>query len=57
MNMEMMPPRGEPVSSAQEARAAIEVRDLRVGYDDREVLHGISFEVRAGETLVILGGS
>jgi phospholipid/cholesterol/gamma-HCH transport system ATP-binding protein len=57
MNMGMMPPRGEPVSGAQEARAAIEVRDLRVGYDDREVLHGISFEVRAGETLVILGGS
>jgi phospholipid/cholesterol/gamma-HCH transport system ATP-binding protein len=39
------------------AAAAIEVRDLRVRYGDREILHGITFEVRAGETMVILGGS
>jgi phospholipid/cholesterol/gamma-HCH transport system ATP-binding protein len=37
--------------------AAISVRDLRVAYGEREILHGISFDVRAGETLVILGGS
>src|SRR5476651_2802023 len=36
---------------------AIQVRDLHVGYDGREVLHGISFEVKAGETMVVLGGS
>ena len=36
---------------------AIKVRDLHVGYDGREVLHGISFEVKAGETMVVLGGS
>jgi phospholipid/cholesterol/gamma-HCH transport system ATP-binding protein len=35
----------------------ISVRDLRVSYGDREVLHGITFEVRRGENLVILGGS
>jgi len=35
----------------------ISARDLRVQYADREILHGINFEVKAGETLVILGGS
>jgi phospholipid/cholesterol/gamma-HCH transport system ATP-binding protein len=35
----------------------ISVVDLRVSYGEREVLHGISFEVLRGETLVILGGS
>ncbi len=33
------------------------VRDLRVRYGQREILHGINFEVPANETLVILGGS
>src|ERR1700677_130225 len=36
---------------------AIVVRDLRVQYGTREILHGINFEVPANETLVILGGS
>jgi len=36
---------------------AIVVRDLRVRYGQREILHGINFEVPANETLVILGGS
>jgi phospholipid/cholesterol/gamma-HCH transport system ATP-binding protein len=31
--------------------------DLRVRYGDREILHGINFEVKPGETVVILGGS
>jgi phospholipid/cholesterol/gamma-HCH transport system ATP-binding protein len=31
--------------------------DLRVRYGDREVLHGLTFEVRHGETLVVIGGS
>jgi len=35
----------------------IGVRDLRVRYGEREVLHGIDFDVRRNETLVILGGS
>lgn len=36
----------------------ISVRDLRVSYEGgREILHGISFDVQPGETLVILGGS
>jgi len=37
--------------------SAISVRDLRVRYGDREILHGVSFDVPRGETLVILGGS
>ena len=36
---------------------AISARDLRVRYGEREVLHGINFDVQAGETMVILGGS
>jgi phospholipid/cholesterol/gamma-HCH transport system ATP-binding protein len=39
------------------AGAAISVRKLRVNYGEREILHTISFEIPAGETLVILGGS
>jgi len=36
----------------------ISLRDLRVAYGGgREILHGISFDVQRGETLVILGGS
>src|SRR5260370_16278025 len=37
--------------------AMISLRNLRVSYGDREILHGISFDVLRGETLVILGGS
>jgi phospholipid/cholesterol/gamma-HCH transport system ATP-binding protein len=36
---------------------AIEVRNLRVRYGTREILHGVNFEVPSGETLVIMGGS
>jgi phospholipid/cholesterol/gamma-HCH transport system ATP-binding protein len=36
---------------------AISVRNLRVNYAEREILHGLNFEVDVGETLVILGGS
>jgi len=37
--------------------SAISVVNLRVSYGDREILHGITFDVRKGETMVILGGS
>jgi len=39
------------------AEPVISLRNLRVSYGDREILHGISFDVVRGETLVILGGS
>src|SRR5208283_4668512 len=50
-----MSPAPTPKPSAPPS--AISVRNLRVKYGEREILHGISFEVPAGETLVILGGS
>ncbi len=51
----------EPISQQMQTdaqnSAAISVRNLRVKYGEREILHGVSFEVQAGETMVILGGS
>jgi phospholipid/cholesterol/gamma-HCH transport system ATP-binding protein len=40
-----------------DSQALISLRNLRVNYGEREILHGISFDVLRGETLVILGGS
>src|ERR1700704_871586 len=40
-----------------QSEAMISLRDLRVSYGEREILHGISFDVLRGETMVILGGS
>jgi phospholipid/cholesterol/gamma-HCH transport system ATP-binding protein len=37
--------------------AVIAARDLRVQYGDREVLHGLAFEIFHGETVVVIGGS
>jgi phospholipid/cholesterol/gamma-HCH transport system ATP-binding protein len=51
------PFRSNPVSPTSPSDAAISVRNLRVKYGEREILHGINFEVPAGETMVILGGS
>ncbi len=39
------------------SESAISVVNLRVSYGEREILHGITFDVRRGETMVILGGS
>ncbi|HEX8129802.1 MAG TPA: ATP-binding cassette domain-containing protein [Pyrinomonadaceae bacterium] len=36
---------------------AIEFRDVRLSFDDRMVLDGLSFKVAKGETKIILGGS
>jgi phospholipid/cholesterol/gamma-HCH transport system ATP-binding protein len=51
----------EPIVKPPEGRAdggaAISVRNLRVNYGEREILHTISFDINPGETLVILGGS
>src|SRR5271169_3222357 len=35
----------------------ISIRNLRVSYGTREILHGVTFDVHRGETMVILGGS
>ncbi len=42
---------------ADDREVVIEVRDLVTHYGPREILHSISLEVYAGETLVIMGGS
>ena len=54
MSTVIQPPRTQLASSDE---AMISIRDLRVSYGEREILHGISFDVRKGETMVILGGS
>ena len=36
---------------------AVEVRDLAVGYGAKTILHDVSFRVRRGEIVAILGGS
>ena len=44
-------------ANSAESEVMLSLRELRVAYGDREILHGINFDVRRGETLVILGGS
>lgn len=48
---------GGDIPEAEHAGAAISVVNLRVSYGTREILHGLTFDIRKGETLVILGGS
>ncbi|RMD62675.1 MAG: ATP-binding cassette domain-containing protein, partial [Planctomycetota bacterium] len=43
--------------SSQSRDAVIQVQDVRVSFGSNEVLKGVSFQVRRGETLCILGGS
>jgi phospholipid/cholesterol/gamma-HCH transport system ATP-binding protein len=45
------------MNAVNSEKAAISISNLRVSYGDREILHGITFDVRQGETMVILGGS
>jgi len=45
------------MTDAATNEAIISVRDLRVHYGEREILHGIRFDVPRNETVVILGGS
>jgi phospholipid/cholesterol/gamma-HCH transport system ATP-binding protein len=47
----------KPPESRADGGSAISVRNLRVNYAEREILHSISFDISPGETLVILGGS
>lgn len=42
---------------AAQTDTMISLRNLRVSYGEREILHGIDFDVMRGETMVILGGS
>ncbi|HEY6767293.1 MAG TPA: ABC transporter ATP-binding protein [Candidatus Sulfotelmatobacter sp.] len=47
----------EQILSTSRTEPVISLRNLRVSYGEREILHGINFDVVRGETLVILGGS
>src|SRR6202043_3497600 len=47
----------QAVSGAVSSRAAISVRNLRLGYGARVLLDDASFDVYRGEIVVILGGS
>ena len=57
----MTPPSKDSLSDTAPAMAtqepAISIRNLHVAYGEREILHGVTFDVPAGETVVILGGS
>jgi ABC-type transporter Mla maintaining outer membrane lipid asymmetry ATPase subunit MlaF len=59
--MSSLPPKKPTIPDTTPAPAkiapAISVRNLRVKYGEREILHGVSFDVPVGETMVILGGS
>ena len=50
-------PETPPQATAADNGPMISLRNVRVSYTGREILHGISFDVQRGETLVILGGS
>jgi branched-chain amino acid transport system ATP-binding protein len=41
--------------SARPSEVLLDVRDLHVAYGKAEVVHGVSFDVRAGEFVVLLG--
>jgi len=45
------------MSAPAAAATVISARALRVQYGDREVLHGLTFEIVHGETAVVIGGS
>jgi phospholipid/cholesterol/gamma-HCH transport system ATP-binding protein len=45
------------IDDRNRAIPAIEFRDVRLAFDDRVVLDGLSFKVMKGETKIILGGS
>src|SRR5487761_519246 len=40
-----------------DSQVMLSLRDVRVSYGEVEILHGITLDVKRGETLVILGGS
>jgi len=48
-------PKANPPGALQ--GPAISIHNLHVAYGEREILHGVTFDVPAGETVVILGGS
>ena len=54
-----MPDDPKPIATPRNVMQgpAISIRNLHVAYGEREILHGVTFDVPVGETVVILGGS
>jgi phospholipid/cholesterol/gamma-HCH transport system ATP-binding protein len=44
-------------ANSPDSEVMVSLRDVRVSYGEVEILHGVSLDVKRGETLVILGGS
>src|SRR5438477_11819172 len=44
-------------TDSRDSQDMLSLRHVRVRYGEVEILHGITFDVKRGETLVILGGS
>jgi branched-chain amino acid transport system ATP-binding protein len=44
-----------PASSTANAKPVLEVRDLQAWYGESHILHGINFNVKAGEVVTLLG--
>ena len=55
--MPSSPPSSSLPTEENESEVLIRIRDLVKEYDGRRVLDGISFDVKRGDTLVIMGGS
>jgi len=51
------PPRHPLIEKMVPGEPLISFRNISIGFDDREVLHSISFDVGPGETKVLLGES
>lgn len=51
----MATPTARATPLARPSRVLLDVRDLHVAYGKAEVVHGVSFDVRAGEFVVLLG--
>ncbi len=47
----------QPMDRTDRMIPAIEFRDVELSFDDKKILDGVSFEVRKGETKIILGRS
>jgi phosphate transport system ATP-binding protein len=50
-----LPAVAQAMVTAMADSSVVEVRDLRISYDGREVVHGISFDVKRGEIFGIIG--